>query len=490
MDNAIPSVEAEKVEKAEAEVPATVDLDTLFATVGLDRSKFEKSSKLLDTLKAVAGSDYESFNIILNGIIVDLLGAATSEIKTSGENDKKLQEIWAKANPSSIRLASDAVIGNRKQAKQALIKLSNQCTLVAERNWSKWEAKLLELTVQAINHQKETVHGMLDTLVTAREKAEEKKKTRQLKEEEKSMFADYGDHNVVRELQLQIRKNRNELESMKKKMEDIDEQTSFLLEEKMNRMITLSNGNEEYKMAIQNVSQNDVQLQSIQENEKILCETEQYIEIVNRLSYCSVLAYKTNGIVIEAQLSANLSCIISFNIENKNDKLTISTMNVDLESKNEVSDYKDDLANAYFADVLASDAVAGPLSNRVLDNITKPSDIPPLLRQISGYISVLRRMGTWLECFTVDKFSWGVNGDKIVIECPDSSKLIIPLKLVASGDIGALSPDCLQDTNGTPINVAAMKSSLILIKKQCCAPFGSFPSNPLKRAVKQILKLN
>jgi hypothetical protein len=99
-------------------------------------------------------------------------------------------------------------------------------------------------------------------------------------------------------------------------------------------------------------------------------------------------------------------------------------------------------------------------------------------------------MKTWLECFTVDKWAWYVDGNRIVIQCPDSSKLLIPLKLVASGDIGALSPDCLLDKNGAPINIAAMRTSLALIKKQCCAPFGSFPSNPLKRAVKQILKLN
>ena len=487
VDNTIQVAEVDKI--PDAEIPGSVDLDTLFASLGVDKNNFEKTSKLLDILKTVSSTEYESFNIILNGIIADLLGAAASEIKASGENDKNLEELWDNADANSIRLANDAVIGNRKQAKQALIKLSNQCTQVAERNWNKWEAKLLELTVQAINHQKETVSGMLDTLVNARKRAEAKKKMRQEQVEEKSLLIDNNDHNLVRELQLEIRTARNELETMKKKVADIDEQTSFLLEEKMNRMIALSNGNEGYKIAVQNVSQNEVQLKEIQEHESKLGETEQYIEIVNRLSYCSVLSYKSTGIVVEAQLSKGLTCIISFNFDNKNDKLTVNNMNVDLESKEE-SDYFDSLANAYFADVLANDEVSGPLSNRVLDNITKPSDIPSLLRQVSGYISVLRRMKTWLECFTVDKWAWDISGNRIVIECPDSSKLIIPLKLVASGDIGALTPDCLQDKNGAPINIAAMRSSLALIKKQCCAPFGSFPSNPLKRAVKQILKLN
>ena len=474
---------------SDADVPAVVDLDTLFATLGVDKNNFDKSSKLLDILKTVSNTEYDSFNIILNGIIADLLGAAASEIKASGENDKKLKELWANADVNSIRLASDVVIGNRKPAKQALIKLANQCTQVAERNWNKWEAKLLELTCQAINHQKETVSGMLETLVTAREQNEEKMKMRQAQDEEKSMLIDNNDHNIVRELQLEIRSARQELETMKKKLADIDEQSSFLMEEKMNRMIALSNGHEGYKVAVQNVSQNEVQLQELQEHENRLCETEQYVDIVNRLSYCSVLSYKSTGIVVEAQLSAGLSCIISFNFENKNDKLTVSNMNVDLESKSDI-DFFDNLANAYFADVLASDEVNGPLSNRVLDNVTKLSDIPSLLRQISGYISVLRRMKFWLDCFTVDKWTWSVNGNRIVVESPDSSVLVIPLKIVASGNIAALSADCLQDKNGTPINVSAMRSGLALIQKACSAPFGSFPSHPLKKLVQQILKLN
>jgi hypothetical protein len=68
--------------------------------------------------------------------------------------------------------------------------------------------------------------------------------------------------------------------------------------------------------------------------------------------------------------------------------------------------------------------------------------------------------------------------------------LVIPLKIVASGNIAALSADCLQDKNGSPINVSAMRSGLALIHKACSAPFGSFPSHPLKKLVQQILKLN
>jgi hypothetical protein len=94
-----------------------------------------------------------------------------------------------------------------------------------------------------------------------------------------------------------------------------------------------------------------------------------------------------------------------------------------------------------------------------------------------------------MGAFEVDGWSWSVRGGNIVAHCPNRThSLALPLRVVLSGDVGALPVTCLRDAQDSPVVEGPMRSALSTLKVRHNASFGSFPSGPLRKAVEHILK--
>lgn len=137
-----------------------------------------------------------------------------------------------------------------------------------------------------------------------------------------------------------------------------------------------------------------------------------------------------------------------------------------------------------------------------------------------------------MGAFEVDGWSWSVRGGNIVAHCPNRThSLALPLRVVLSGDVGALPVTCLRDAQDSPVRhfslskrthefristsppltpfpsplfplpaptphtprraqvvEGPMRSALSTLKVRHNASFGSFPSGPLRKAVEHILK--
>ena len=80
------------------------------------------------------------------------------------------------------------------------------------------------------------------------------------------------------------------------------------------------------------------------------------------------------------------------------------------------------------------------------------------LSQISGYVSVLRRMNVTMSAFAADGWSWRVREGTLVATCPSKSgySLLLPLRVVVSGDVGAMPVACLRDAENKPVSKHAL----------------------------------
>ncbi|KAJ1443977.1 hypothetical protein B484DRAFT_441336 [Ochromonadaceae sp. CCMP2298] len=143
-----------------------------------------------------------------------------------------------------------------------------------------------------------------------------------------------------------------------------------------------------------------VSLRQALQGARQLQETTLQVDIVNKLTYCRVTTFQSDCICVTAQLSAEVAAKLVFHVSKTYPSistssptsaasavLSISNIEVDLEISPSPASH---LASAYFATIMCSDALQGPLSSTVLSRVEAPGQIPPLLRAISGHISTLR----------------------------------------------------------------------------------------------------
>lgn len=168
--------------------------------------------------------------------------------------------------------------------------------------------------------------------------------------------------------------------------------------------------------------------------------------------------------------------------------LAVDNTYVELKQKNglditEVEYSEIMLASAYFSDIMCNDHISGPLSESILSAVEHQSHIPATIQRVSGYVSTLRRVSTWLDCFTTDGWSWTIESLNIIICTPFDMYLLLSVRTVVSGDVGGVRADSLRNNNNHVIHESEFQNALHLIKRRCTSPFGSFPSGQIKQAI-------
>jgi hypothetical protein len=111
------------------------------------------------------------------------------------------------------------------------------------------------------------------------------------------------------------------------------------------------------------------------------------IDILNRLSYCRIRKYKSNIIEVETALSGSYRIVIEFTLTFDDTSFVASTTrrvsSIAIEVEEKGSDRNElNLARLYFAKVLCSNELEGPLSGCVLDAVKDVKHLAPLFRKV------------------------------------------------------------------------------------------------------------
>jgi hypothetical protein len=234
---------------------------------------------------------------------------------------------------------------------------------------------------------------------------------------------------------LQQKKDEDELECLKRciqetserirtkttQLKNIKSEVSILLERKKNEVVSTVAD----KVSVDSQSKSAIEQRilngtSKSENPDLsICELEKHIIILNKLSYCRIVSYKSSEILLNAVLLPSAKVSLRFNVredfKSKNE-LLIDDINIELllleydtlHSQNEkyVVEREMKLGAAYFANVLGCDEVFGCLSAVTLQNLTKPCDIPDLIHKVNIIIQLSLNFSICLSLYIVDQWKY------------------------------------------------------------------------------------
>ena len=106
--------------------------------------------------------------------------------------------------------------------------------------------------------------------------------------------------------------------------------------------------------------------------------------------------------------------------------------------------------------------------------------------QISGYVAALRRAEATMQIFSVDGWDWCVVDGLLAARCPSKGcTLYLPIRIVVSGDIGAMPIACLRDAENQPVRSELPRSTppnlfitALLYSNRTFSPRHTQPPNP------------
>ena len=80
----------------------------------------------------------------------------------------------------------------------------------------------------------------------------------------------------------------------------------------------------------------------------------------------------------------------------------------------------------------------------------------------------------------------------MVVACPAQNskiyQLVLPLHMLVTGNISALTPTSLRNENNTVVAELPMKAVCASLKARYNKPFGEFCARPLRRELESILR--
>lgn len=382
-------------------------------------------------------SSATSNNAAMN-IFADILKAAIIEVNDQIKNFSSSISIWDKTAPSIQRKIIDC--------NSNLQRLGQESIVLADYNWLAWESRLMGLAKTVIDKYTHslaaTTKELAESNLTKQSMVDAKRK------EESEGNASFSQLQAQRNSQLQDIENlRKEIAMAKGGLESLEVETANILEQRKNSVVsTVANILECKREAVHNAamaamatnrllfktssslsltSEQDSTIELAEEN---LLELKSSVNVINRLTYCRILKYSTEQIVVETILSTQLRMTMIFNLSAGTDedehKFHISNLAIDLDIRNNgssssVASSRDTvLANSYFANVLGADDISGPVSPVMLNDIKYPHQIPSLLTKLSGYVAILRLLACNLESEYGD--AWGVDGGDILISHPSN----------------------------------------------------------------------
>ena len=203
----------------------------------------------------------------------------------------------------------------------------------------------------------------------------------------------------IEALQGKIRAARSALEASKQTLHDVGSETSSLLESHKDRMVSLAAGRDRSATAnaeaavLQRMQQQD---ESLYAARRAVDDVRLMVGVVNRLTYCRATSYTSSSIDVEALLCASLKVALSFSLAQDGvGRLVVTGVHVELEKTERIDgipDREQDLAEAFFSQVLCNDDIDGALSPRALERVAVPADVPVALQKVSPHSILPSRM--------------------------------------------------------------------------------------------------
>ena len=437
-------------------------------------------------------------------------------------------------------------LNDDKESSREFFHVDNLIKTVTEKNlgislskWQSWELDLMQVAMEALTAKKlairEENQELAQKLALVTEENNEKKENKNAKSLQLKL----------KEAKCRLAAVQNEISKKTDHLGEIQKQCSEFKEEKKNRLVSaatnLVDNNKMHKkldnfeIQVECGDNSDRMTTDVHEDSILLKETEEVVEemkfrvnIINKITYCRVLAYKSSEIRVRVYIAQGIFVDLDFglswnssssNAHFKNMRLEITKRLVvpsfDTEARLEShSGSEKMLAVAYYLEFLSSNSREGPLSIAYLDSMKNISDIPQCLQLISGYVSTLRDVLTWMGHMHLSaeitsdlsasklktQWVWGISKShtkdtRYVIRlrhCADYF-VEIPLATLVSGDMEQLPSQFLDKCTDSELqlatagnNIEEIHTKLTNLAHRCTSPFGSFPIGQIMHAIAPI----
>jgi len=336
----------------------------------------------LESTRALSQSNPALYPLVACAII-DLLKAAVEEASNVPADLEALSSEWAAA-PEAVAQSVSAAVADCDAGKSSFLPtLASSCRALCSKRWGVWEGHLLDIgtetlraRISAIQSNIKAIRAQRDSLLQTEREMNDSTRVAARRAE-------------IEALQGRIRAARSALEASKQTLQDVGSETSSLLESHKDRMVSLAAGRDRSATAnaeaavLQRMQQQDEALYAAR---RAVDDVRLMVGVVNRLTHCRATSYTSSSIDVEALLCASLKVALSFSLaQDGAGRLVVTGVHVELEKTERIDglpDREQDLAEAFFSQVLCNDDIDGALSPRALERVAVPADVPVALQKV------------------------------------------------------------------------------------------------------------
>lgn len=501
-------------------------------------TKFSESYTLQDSnLPLVKPDSQATFRSDVQSVFNEVLSAATEE---TAENSTLMEgdmiNLWHCIEQSRYKTLVDALhiegTNDSSSPIDQLRSMASRNMTISISKWQSWEVDLMRVALEAITTKK----------LVLREENQEMELDLEKISDENTVKRDEESIDVLEEKLAMMRNRlsevRKEVSTKKEHLNNIQEQCSKVLTEKKNFLVALASDKTSVvkEIDIANDTSTVVEASTVDNDSKDknhLDELKEYVaemkfrlNILNKITYCRIITYKSDQIRVRVQLSKTVSLDIIFDLKfrmvpvissEKNrrvssapsqqrslciDKVAVEPSFDTSASLGSYSDSETMLAVAFYRDFLTCDARNGPVSAKYLSSLNKVSELSQCLQQVSGHVSTLRDVMTWLghmhlspelvqtsQCSTTQaKWVWGIreaeSGDFMVfLQHSSEVKVDIPLTALVAGDMELLPTQFFECRSPQSPGSISIQKNLRQLADRCSSPFGSFPIGQIMHAI-------
>jgi hypothetical protein len=305
-------------------------------------------------------------------------------------------------------------------------------------------------------------------------------------------------------VQAEVHLARKRIEEVSAEIEALSDETSAALEKQKQQLVSFTQEYSQKTNAEQVVVDRVHELESqLSAAESDVCDTRTKIGVMQSITHHKLCSFKVSQISFDCVLSAGIKAVVDFHVKNsgKQEGYQVSEMVPHVErsgihgvglcsgSDNIVSE---NMAAQLFHSIVFCDK-DGPLSPAAMaDMAGQPFQVVHNTVQVfAGYISAFRLVMSKLSLFTADGWNWTLQNRDVVLFSPDDRfKLTISMEILISGNIAALSAQCLRNRDDRPVAELPIKAVLASLRAKYGGggSLGNFCAAALKRELDSILK--
>jgi len=523
-----------------------LNLKEAFVTEERTETLFDMLTKFSDSytleksnMPLMDPSNRENFRSEVQSIFREVLSAATEETTENATLMKgDMINLWHCMDESRYSTLVEALESENTETSSPLDELSSMATrnvAISARKWQSWEVDLMQVAMEAITAKKLNLRE--ENLELERELQESSEES-ETKNDDVSVEAL---QKQLAEMQSHMSELRKEVSKKSEHLQEVQQQCSNALTEKKNYLVSLASqpmdveadsdvneSNDSTAVAsAEEISSSEKQL--LDDTKDAVDEMKFRINILNKMTYCRIMTYKSNQIKTRVQLTKSthfdlvfdlkLKVIASAKPSGKNHRSVKSTASTEVKSLciDKVSvlpsfdpaasldsfhNSETMLAVAFYLNFLSSDSHNGPVSAKRLSSFQDVKEISKCLQQVSGYVSSLRDVMTWLghmhlspefgqssgQSASQTKWMWGINESEekdFIVHLVHSSdvRVDIPLAALVSGDMEFLPNQFREQITPQSPGAVSVQKKLSQLADRCSSPFGSFPIGQIMHAI-------